>query len=255
MTWTERPLIGFDLETTGVDPETARIVTAAVVFFDNGECKGKRQWLVNPGIEIPEEASAIHGVTTEMARKDGEVPFKAVPEIASTVLSNSMRWVNNHHVPLVVFNAAYDLTVLDRELKRIDPALGLDDTAKPVIDPLVIDRELNRYRKGKRTLTDLCAHYEVELLKAHTSDADAVAAGLLALAMAQEFPEMAEAELVFMHNKQEEWYRRQSESFHDYLVRLAGEPENDSVKSLLLEKAALVNGDWPIKPIEVSVGS
>jgi DNA polymerase-3 subunit epsilon len=59
----------FDLETTGIDVDSCRIVTAHVgVIGPRGEVVEQRQWLVDPGIEIPTAATLIHGVTTERAR-------------------------------------------------------------------------------------------------------------------------------------------------------------------------------------------
>ena len=80
--WHRGRLVAFDLETTGVDVETARIVTAAVVRIDvAARTSHPTEWLVDPGIEIPAEASAIHGVTTERARAEGVDPRVAVAEI------------------------------------------------------------------------------------------------------------------------------------------------------------------------------
>lgn len=63
----------FDLETTGIDVETARIVTAHVGAIDaNGSVIERSDWLVNPGVVIPPQATAVHGITTERAR-DNEV--------------------------------------------------------------------------------------------------------------------------------------------------------------------------------------
>ena len=72
------------------------------------------------------------------------------------------------------FNAAYDFSLLDAECRRY----GLDTIdARPVIDPMVIDRRVDRFRRGKRTLTVATEVYGVELLDAHDASADAIAAG------------------------------------------------------------------------------
>ncbi|MFF1963764.1 exonuclease domain-containing protein, partial [Streptomyces sp. NPDC058232] len=68
MSWHRRPLSGFDLETTGVDPESARIVTGCAVRFGGGQPSTARSWVVDPGVDIPAEATAVHGWTTEAAR-------------------------------------------------------------------------------------------------------------------------------------------------------------------------------------------
>ena len=59
-----RPFVGFDLETTSTDPFEARIVTACVA----PEKGAAQRWLVDPGIEIPPGAAAIHGISTATAR-------------------------------------------------------------------------------------------------------------------------------------------------------------------------------------------
>lgn len=86
MSWLGGPLVAFDLETTGTDVETDRIVTAAVVRLDaDGSVTGERTWLLDPGVAIPEQASAIHGISTEHARAHGVPAASAVEEIARTV--------------------------------------------------------------------------------------------------------------------------------------------------------------------------
>ena len=64
-------------------------------------------------------------------------------------------------LPIVAYNAAYDLSVLEREAERygLTPLPG----PGPVIDPLVIDKAVDQYRRGKRTLTAAAAHYGVAL--------------------------------------------------------------------------------------------
>lgn len=198
----------FDLETTGLDVATARIVTATVATLNQaGEVTSLREWLVNPGVEIPEIAASVHGVTTEMAQANGQDPQSAVAEIVQ-LLSEL-----NSQMPLVAFNAPYDFSILKFEALRysMQPLIP-----KPVIDPLVLDRQLDRWRKGKRNLGLMSAHYGVKLEDAHNSTADAVAAGLIAQAIARKFEEVAiDAQL--LHDQQVVWSDQQSESFAEYL--------------------------------------
>ena len=61
----------FDLETTGVDVDTSRIVSAHVGVLDAaGEVIERLDWLVNPGVVIPDGATAVHGITTQRAEVD-----------------------------------------------------------------------------------------------------------------------------------------------------------------------------------------
>ena len=65
----------FDLETTGVDVETSRIVSACVAILEaDGTVVARWDWLADPIIEIPEGASAVHGITTDRAREDVLIP-------------------------------------------------------------------------------------------------------------------------------------------------------------------------------------
>jgi DNA polymerase-3 subunit epsilon len=206
-TWAKR-VAAFDLETTGLDLKQSRIVTACIaVLNQNGEPDQVFEWLVNPGIEIPEAASNVHGITTEMAIASGQDPRLAVTEIASKLLELS------ESMPLVAFNAAYDFSILQSEMKRYDLAPA---NWKPVVDPLVLDRQMVRKRFGKRTLTALCPDYGVTLENAHNSTADAIAAGRLAQRQAVKFPALnvSAAEL---HNSQADWADEQAKDFENWM--------------------------------------
>lgn len=170
MTWFEGRMVGFDLETTGTDPEEARIVTAAIAECGGGFPTQAETWLADPGVEIPDEAAEVHGITTEKAQAEGEAAVEVVRKVIAR-----LQFPRQVGRPLVIFNARYDLTVLDREARR----LGLDPLPMDglyVVDPLVIDKHLDRYRKGSRKLDAICAHYGATLDQAHAADSDAVAA-------------------------------------------------------------------------------
>lgn len=209
--WHQLPRAAFDLETTGRDPRTARIVTASVVIVNGrDELLQHHEWLVNPGVEIPAEASAVHGVSTQRAVAEGRDAAEAVAEI-SALLSDLFSTM-----PVMAFNAPYDFTVLEEEARRygvpsIDP--------QPVIDPLVLDRAVDRYRRGKRTLTDMSAHYGVSLVDAHTSAADALATIGVADAIARRYPEQVRMDPLQLHGAQQGWQRSWAENFQDYLRR------------------------------------
>ncbi len=111
--WTTRPICAFDLETTGRDPLSARIVTGSVVTV-GGEGHRTRNWIVDPGVEIPVDAAAVHGISTAQARERGQDYASGYREIRSALTD---AWAAGHVV--VAFNAAYDLTVLDAEGRRL----------------------------------------------------------------------------------------------------------------------------------------
>ncbi|MBD2764589.1 3'-5' exonuclease [Kocuria sp. cx-455] len=224
--WTKLPRACFDLETTGRDPQTARIVTASVVLVaPDGAVLKEWEWLADPGVEIPEAAAAIHGISTEKARAEGQAASDVVAEL-TTVLSEL--WADG--TPVLAFNAAYDLTVLARECERHEIPVT---RPFPVLDPFILNKQVHRFRKGKRTLGALCEEYGVILDAAHTSAADALATERLATAMAEKFVELQTAASE-LHQAQVGWAAEQAASLQEYFRRR--DPD------------AVVDGTWPVHP-------
>lgn len=205
--WGEGPFLGFDTETTGVDVERDRIVTAALVRRDRGHTRA-RIWLIDPGVEIPEAATAIHGISTARARTEGADPALALSQIADELARAQL-----DGVPVVAFNAAFDLAILDHELARHGlPSLAerIGHPCTPVIDPLVLDRALDPDRAGTRRLADLCAHYAVgDRDGLHTAEVDVVATLDVLAGIAARFPQITDLPLRALHRWQaeqhEEW--------------------------------------------------
>lgn len=203
--WPDRPICAFDLETTDRDPRTARIVSACVATFD-GDLVETRSWLLDPGIAIPAETTAIHGITTERARAEGIGYDEGYRQIRQAVTD---AWARGHIV--VAFNASYDLTVLDCEGRRLGlPELDIGT----VVDPYVIDREMDRFRKGRRTLQAVCEAYDVALVSPHEAEADALAAGHLTRALVAKYPELADLDIMA---DQAAWHAERQRSFAEYL--------------------------------------
>jgi DNA polymerase-3 subunit epsilon len=218
----------FDTETTGIDPATTRIVTANIsVIRLGGQIDSSRDWLINPGIEIPAQATAVHGITTDYARENGEDAAGAIYDIIA-----ELQALFDSSIPVVAYNASYDFTILQREAVRYghDPLTN----PSPVIDPLIIDKQVDRYRKGKRTLEAASEHYGVTLTQAHTAAADAQAAGFVAQAIAAKFSRELSMTALELHNKQVSWAKEQAESFNEYLSR-SGKPFSPS------------SGIWPVR--------
>jgi len=217
MSWHHRRLAAFDLETTGIDSESDRIVTAAVSLVGDGQPSVFHAWLLDPGIPIPAGAAAVHGITTERARAEGRPPLEAIEEIVALLAEQVLQGV-----PVVAFNARFDLTCLDREARRHGIAPLLDRVGGAnglrVVDPYVLDKQVDRFRKGKRTLGAVCAHYNVPLDDAHDSHADALAAARVAWRLGQAFEELR-VELDTLHEQQIAWAAEQAASFEDWLRR------------------------------------
>jgi DNA polymerase-3 subunit epsilon len=218
----------FDLETTGIDVETSRIVSAHVGVLDaRGNLQEEWNWIADPGVEIPEGASAVHGITTERARAEGRPAADVVREIIEVLTS-----LFDRGLAVTIYNAPYDLSLLYHEALRHGLA-PLGEPA-PIIDPLVLDKAIDRYRKGKRTLEAAADFYGVELVDAHDASADAVAAGRVAQAMARLHPEELAIEGRLLHARQVEWYAQQSADFEDYMRRT----HNPSFTT---------SGAWPVR--------
>lgn len=180
MTFDASRMLSFDLETTSANPFEARIVTSALVRID-GRAVDARESLADPGVEIPEEAAKVHGITTEKARTEGR-PHDEV--LAETVAAIKKGWEEG--LTLIVYNAPYDLTVL-RQLTGDFTVTG------PVFDPYVIDKAKDQYRTGKRTLGSVAHEYGVDPGTAHESTSDAMAAARIAWKMVrQRYPDLAQ---------------------------------------------------------------
>ncbi len=232
MSWHQRRLAAFDLETTGIDSESDRIVTAAVSLVGDSRPSAFHAWLLDPGIPIPAGASAVHGITTEQARADGRQPLEAVEEIVALLAEQLQQGI-----PVVAFNARFDLTCLDREARRhgITPLVDrVGGDGMLVIDPYVLDKQVDRFRKGKRTLGAVCAHYNVPLDDAHDSHADALAAARVAWRLGQAFEELR-CDVRALHAQQIAWAAEQAASFQDWLRRNGRDVRNEPV--------------WPIVPL------
>ncbi|MFH8366702.1 3'-5' exonuclease [Streptomyces sp. NPDC018031] len=241
MGWHRELLVGFDLETTGTDPGTARIVTAAVVEVKAGEPVGRREWLADPGVPIPEDAVAVHGISNERASALGRPAREVADEVADTLAGY---W--RAGTPVVAYNAAFDLSLLAAELKRyglrpLSERLGGAETG-PVVDPLTIDRAVDRYRRGKRTLEAVCEVYGVVLTGAHDAGADALAAARLACAVAETHARVARLEPWDLHREQVGWYAEWAADFQRWL-RGKGTPD------------AVVDGSWPLRESPTVAGA
>lgn len=227
MTWYGEPLVGFDLETTGTEPLEARIVTAAVVEVQGGEVIRQRSWLADPGIRIPAQASAVHGISSERAAAEGRPAPDVAAEIAHVL---SEYWARG--VPVVAYNAPFDLTLLCAELRRHGlPPLG---PIGPVIDPYTIDRAVDRYRRGKRTLEAVCEEYGVVLGTAHDAGADALGAVRVATAIASRHGSVAALTPAQLHERQIRWYADWATDFQQFL-RKKGNAD------------AVVDPVWPLR--------
>lgn len=152
-----RPLVVFDVETTGLDPETDRIVQLAAVRLEPDGSRLPGEWLINPGVPCSAEAEQVHGFTAE---KLGAAPrwHEVAPAIHAFFDGADIGGFNV---------ARFDLPFLRKELARVDLALG----QHCVVDVMALYHKLQ-----PRNLEAAYKHYcGRELKDAHDAAADAAA--------------------------------------------------------------------------------
>ncbi len=150
------PFVAFDTETTGLRPSD-RLVEIAAVRFRGDVVEAEWEALVDPGLPIPDEASAVHGI------RDADV--KGCPR-AAQVLPDFLAFIEG--AALVGHNAPFDVRVLSLELLRA----GLCLPDNPVLDTCAIPRRL-RIDVPNHRLGTLAQAFGVPRQRAHRALADA----------------------------------------------------------------------------------
>jgi DNA polymerase-3 subunit epsilon len=215
--WYLERMVGFDVESTGVDTTNDRILTVSLVDLNPGHdplVETSTVWF-DPGVEIPPEATKVHGIDLAKLRENNARP--AGEQLPTLV--NVMAAIVEKGVPLVGMNCPYDFGILHWECVRHGvPTLTemLDPLPlAPVVDVLVLDRQVDKYRKGSRNLTALCQHYNVVLDGAHDSSYDALAALRLAWRLGRlNMP--LRVPLMELHGRQVSWRAQQFAGFKEY---------------------------------------
>ena len=165
----------------------------------------------------------------------GVDPKTALQEIRDMIVTG---WC--HDWVLTGYNVPYDLTILDRELRRHD--LAPLDRIGPVVDPLVIDKEID-VRRGSRQLADVADHWGVPMKRAHAADADAFATMQLARMFAVYLPTVPgdwQATVTKTMTWQAAAYRKQRLSLAHYFRTV----KSDEQTAARIE----TDTDWPIRP-------
>jgi DNA polymerase-3 subunit epsilon len=267
VTWHLGRLAPLDFETTGTDPEDARIVEAYLGYVGGGQDPVDRQpLLIDPGVEIPSEAAKIHGYTTEHVREHGMQAAEGVGRIAAAVAAV---WAEG--IPLVGHNIGqYDLTVLDREMVRhgLGSLVDLMGSYGPVIDTQVLSKHVDRWRprvsaeQGAHQLKTCAQVFRIPWVdeNAHGARYDALISGRVAWRMGtiaampcdarpriqsgrrderHLFDDLA-VPLSELFASQRKWAAEQAASYQNYLrdKRKSGDKHNPD---------AVIDGTWPVQ--------
>lgn len=230
----------WDTETTGPEPLDDRIVTAAFTVRAPGVEDRTFEYLINPGIPIPEATTKIHGVSTAKAQAEGRDPRTALDEIANHLLAALARGM-----PVVAFNQSFDWSILHYDLIRnglptMEDRLGTDPVT--LVDPHVIDQHVMPRVRGKnmRRLKPTAERYGVKVENWHEASADAAAALGIAEAQFERHARLAEVwdrGPAALFAAQQQWRAAQQAGRAAWF---SGRGEHD--------KARTVRGEWPLIP-------
>lgn len=266
MGWHLGRMAALDFESSDKDPETARIVTCALILVGGGLDTDTREWLINPGIPMEPGAIEKHKITDEYAAKHGMPAEQGVGEIAKAIAE-----VVASGTPLVGHNlGGYDLNLIDRECRRHlgDSLEGICRTPLTrVIDTMILDWYAAPYRK--RVSKDQGA-YEMKTTaqtyglgwddkQAHEAKYDALMSARAAWHMGNiahlprpqrpewvqnlrnsrgpydRFDHLAGIDVEELHRRQVGWAAERAAGLQEHFRKT--------------DPAAVIDGSWPIRPV------
>ncbi len=169
-----RPICFFDLETTGINVAKDKIVEISILkIYPNGN-KESKTWLVNPGMPIPEEASAIHGITNERVAKEPTF-LELSKEIYKMIKDSDLGGFNSDR---------FDIPLLAEELLRADIDFDMKNSVS-------IDVQTIFHKMEKRTLGAAYKFYcDKDLEDAHSAEADTMATYEVLLGQLERYPDL-----------------------------------------------------------------
>ena len=191
--WRDMSLVSVDVETTGLDVSTSRVIEVGVVRFERGQIADRWGTLVDPQIPIPAKVTEITGITDEMVR--GKPTLR---ELKWSIYGRLRDRI------FVAYNSAYDWGILSNEFKRV----GLSLPQVPVLDPLVWARQFMPSERSHR-LGAVCKKLGIPLENAHRAEDDAEAAARVLLRLADKVP----MELGALLEEQAGWTSAQEAAF------------------------------------------
>ena len=152
----ERPLAFFDLETTGLDISSDRIIEISILkLFPNGK-KISKTWLINPEITIPKESTLIHGITNEQVKNSPKFNDISI-EVKNMLVDADLAGYNSNK---------FDIPLLMEEFIRCKVDFNLKEKKK-------IDIQNIFHKMEKRDLTTAYNFYcSKKLANAHSAESD-----------------------------------------------------------------------------------
>lgn len=155
----KRPIIFFDLETTGIDISNDRIVEISMVKVGVDGEKIVKTRRINPEMHIPEAATAVHGISDEDVKD--EPTFKQIAKsLAAFIEGCDFGGFNSNR---------FDLPMLVEEFLRAEVDVNFDNRK-------FVDVQTIFHRKEQRTLVAAYKFYcDKDLENAHSAEADTMA--------------------------------------------------------------------------------
>lgn len=152
----DRPLVFFDIESTGLDVLKDRIIQLAMIKVLPDGTQVEKEWLINPGIPISEEAQAVHGITVDMIRN--KPSFRDLADEIYAFMDNS---------DLAGYNSnRFDIPMLVEEFARVGKKIDMDKIR-------TVDVQRIFYKMEPRNLTAAYKFYcDKDLTGAHDALAD-----------------------------------------------------------------------------------
>ena len=191
--WKEMSIAVVDVETTGLNSASDRVIEVGIVHMRAGEVLERWGSLVNPGIPIPRTVRDITGIQQEDVEQ--APTFGEIAEIVVTRLTGFL---------FVAYNLSFDRSFIIEELRRCQMELP----SEPGLDPLVFARAQLPWLRSKR-LADVAAELKIDLREAHRAKQDAEAAGRVLFALAPRLPDDLNTLLTLQKN----WEREQEQAF------------------------------------------
>jgi DNA polymerase-3 subunit epsilon len=170
----KRPLAIFDLETTGVNISSDRIVEIAIVRIQLDGSQQIKRKLINPEMPIPEAATAVHKITDDMV-KDQPTFKQAANEIKQFIEGCDLGGFNSNR---------FDIPLLVEEFLRVDQPLDLSKVK-------LVDVQRIFHTMEQRTLSAAYKFYcNKDLDGAHSAEVDASATVEVLLSQIQRYPQL-----------------------------------------------------------------
>ncbi len=234
----KNPIVFFDLETTGINIATDRIVELSYLKIEPNGNESSKTMKINPTIPIPPETTAIHGITDDDV-KDAPTFLSIAKSLARDIEGCDLAGYNSNK---------FDIPLLAEEFLRAD--VDIDMTKRKFIDVQVIFHKMEQ-----RTLGAAYKFYcDRDLENAHSAEADTKATYEILKAQLDRYPtlqnDMAALAEFSSHNKNVDFAGRIIYNDKKVEVFNFGKYKGQSVEEVLAKDPGyfgwLMNGDFPL---------